>query len=140
MRSLPTILKNYEFGIHFCKKNILINFFKNLRLYPLSPPPPLQCNLLRHLQRCLVYYFIDNVFFLFSVTRNSTHVCICVAIVQCYVFIRILYLGIVYCTRSRSQTVVQGRLATSCCQRERLPPDGWRPLAVAGGSQSGVYS
>ena len=30
--------------------------------------------------------------------------------------------GIVYCTRSRSQTVVRGRLATSCCRRGRLPP------------------
>ena len=27
-----------------------------------------------------------------------------------------------------------GRLATSCCRRGRLPPDGWSPLAVAGGS------
>ena len=42
--------------------------------------------------------------------------------------------GIVYCTRSRSQTVVLGSLATSCCRRGRLPPDGWWPLAVAGGS------
>ena len=42
--------------------------------------------------------------------------------------------GIIYCTRSGSQTVVQGRLATSCCRRGRLPPDGWWPFAVAGGS------
>ena len=49
--------------------------------------------------------------------------------------------GIVDCTRSRSQTVVRGHLATSCCRRERLPPDGWWPLAVAGGvRQLGVYS
>ena len=49
--------------------------------------------------------------------------------------------GIIDCTRSRSQTVVRGRLATARCRRKRLPPDGWWPLAVAGGvSQSDVYS
>ena len=41
--------------------------------------------------------------------------------------------GIIDCTRSRSQTVVRGRLATARCRRRRLPPDGWWPLAVAGG-------
>ena len=29
--------------------------------------------------------------------------------------------------------MVLGRLATSCCRRVSLPPDGWWPLAVAGG-------
>ena len=36
---LESILKNYEFGIIVLRKNILINFCKNL--YPFSPPPPL---------------------------------------------------------------------------------------------------
>ena len=43
-------------------------------------------------------------------------------------------MGIIYCARGRSQTVVPGRLATARCRRRRLPPDGWWPLAVAGGS------
>ena len=56
-------------------------------------------------------------------------------IVRFYVYISdiVIGMGIVDCVRSRSQTVVRGRLATSCCRRERLPPDGWWPLAVAGG-------
>ena len=36
--------------------------------------------------------------------------------------------------------MVRGCIATSRCRRRRLPPDGWWPLAVAGGvSQSDVY-
>ena len=34
----------------------------------------------------------------------------------------------------RSQTVVRGRLSTARCHHRRLLPDGWWPLAVAGGS------
>ena len=34
-----------------------------------------------------------------------------------YCIVHVLYL---YCTRNRSQTVVRGRLATSCCRRGRL--------------------
>ena len=39
-RSLPTILKNYEFGIIFLRKNIFIYFFYEFEILPHSPPPP----------------------------------------------------------------------------------------------------
>ena len=41
---------------------------------------------------------------------------------------------IIDCARGRWQTMVWGRLATARCRRRRLPPDGWWPLAVTGGS------
>ena len=35
--------------------------------------------------------------------------------------------------------MVRGCIATSSCRRRRLPPDGWWPLAVAGGLFSLAY-
>ena len=66
-----------------------------------------------------------------------------VAIIQIRVYTSdiVIGTGIVDCTWGGSQTVVRGRLATACCRRGRLPPDGWWSLAVAGGSVFlGVYS
>ena len=54
------------------------------------------------------------------------------------IYIRILWLGIMYYVRDGPQTVV--RVGTSRGRSMRLPPDGWRPLAVTGGIiQSDVY-
>ena len=43
--------------------------------------------------------------------------------------------------RGTGHRLVRGCMAAPRCRRRKLPPDGWLPLAVAGGGiQSGVYS
>ena len=65
---------------------------------------------------------------------KRAHYSVAIVCIGVYTSHIVIGTGIVYCTRSRSRTVVRGRLATAHCRRRRLPPDGWWSFVVAGES------
>ena len=48
---------------------------------------------------------------------TNYHTCVVIVRIRVYTSDIVIGTGIVYCTRNRSQTVVRGCLATSCCRR-----------------------